>query len=210
MIALNDSQVADALKRLGHYRVVRAQEAALEGPSDGISGSLLIALGLRETGGRNIEGGAKWEGGKWVALDPTTESREMDVGVFQISRRFHLLDLRRMPGVKAGTWGPLVNGHTAADGGYCPQFEESVQYVIREMREAQAYAEDHGVPGDELARFGVAAHNGGWGGALNGFKAGDVDKFTTGGDYSSWVLAHRTKVNSWLNDPRHANWKVSA
>ena len=40
-------QVSAALKRLGHYRVVRIQRVALEGESDGISGALLLALGLR-------------------------------------------------------------------------------------------------------------------------------------------------------------------
>ncbi len=210
MNELTTTQVGDALRRLGHYRVVRAQEAALEGPSDGISGALLIALTLRETGGRNIEGGAKWDATnqRWVALDPETEWREMDVGCFQISRRFHIAELRRMPGVKAGTWGPVVDWHTAAEGGYCPQFEESLRYVIREMREAQAYGDDQGVPDKLLPRFAVAAHNGGWGGAINGWEAGDLDRFTTGGDYSAWVLAHRTKVNSVLNSARYANWKV--
>ena len=34
-----------------------------------------------------------------------------------------------------------------------------------------------------------------------------VDKYTTGGDYSAWVIRHRSLVQRWLND--HPNWKPS-
>jgi hypothetical protein len=200
---LTDKQLHDALVQLGNYRVKRAQEAALVGPSDNISGALLLAIGLRETHLQNIEGGAKLVNGTWVKEDDPTRK---DVGWLQISRRFHTPDLKLMPGVKTGTWGPVQADKTAADGGYVPRFEDGLQFTIKELREAQAYGQDQGVADADLARYSVAAHNSGWGGALNGYRAGNVDKNTAGGDYSQWVLHTRSQVNSWISG--HPNWKV--
>lgn len=202
---LTDKQVGTFLASLGNYRVKRAQEAALVGSSDGISGSLLLALGLRESHGKNVEGGAKYDEDKkkWVAQD---DPNLMDVGWLQISRAYHKDALKRMLGVKAGTWTPVVAGKTAADGGYCPRFEESLQFAINELRESQAYGEDNKVPIEDLTRFAVAAHNAGAGGALKGYKNGDVDEYTTLGDYSSWVLATREQVHKWLT--KHPGWLV--
>lgn len=201
--ALTPEIVGKALANLGHYRVMRVQRAALEGEPDGISGALLLALGLRETTLRNIEGGAKQVNGKWV---PETDPLRMDVGWVQISRRYHLAELRRMPGVRTGTWAPVVDGKTAADAGHAPRFEESLRYVLDAMHEDMAFGEDNGVTHD-LVRFAVAAHNAGAGGALKGWKAGDLDRYTAGGDYSRWVLHHRTLANQWLGE--HPNWRVA-
>lgn len=192
-------QVGSALKRCGHYRVTRAQRVALEGEPDGISGALLLALGLRETGLKNINGGARKVDGEWVAT-------KTDRGIFQIASEFHMADLARMPGVAEGTWGPVV-AHGAQAENSCPRFEDSLQFTLRAMHEAQAYGEDHGVGISELPRFAVAAHNAGIGGALRGYNDGDVDAHTTGGDYSAWTLRHRTLINRWLAD--HATWKVT-
>lgn len=194
-------QVGSALKNLGNYRVRRAQVVALEGRPDGISGSLLLSLGLRETRLQNIEGGAKLVNGKWV---PEDDPRRMDVGIFQISRRFHLSSLKLMPGVRAGTWSPVILGQTAADAGHCPRFEDSLRYTLNAMHEAMAFGEEKGVKQDDLPRFAVAAHNGGWQGALDGYRAGNVDKYTTEGNYSAWVIYHRRLVNKWLLD--HPKW----
>lgn len=200
---LRDSDVGALLKRLGNYRVKRAQEAALDGPSDGISGALLLAFGLRETNLQNIEGGAKLVDGKWV---PEDDPGRMDVGWTQISRKYHIDSLRRMPGVKNGTWAPVVSGKTAADAGFVPRFEEAMQYTISELREAQAYGEDHRVHPEHLVRYSIAAHNAGKGGALKGYQEGNVDKYTANGDYSDWVLTTRFQVNHWL--AQHPGWRV--
>lgn len=112
-----------------------------------------------------------------------------------------------MPAVKEGTWGPVIDdGNTAYSFGYAPRFEQSLWFTLDNMHEAQAYAEDHGVPESELGRFAVAAHNGGIGGALQGWREGDVDKYTAGGDYSAWVARHATKIRAWLRD--HPAWLV--
>lgn len=163
----------------------------------------MLALGLRETGLQNVNGGAILLNGEWVLPDP----QHRDDGVFQISRDHHPLFLKRMVAVEEGTWGPVIDGFTAYSAGYCPRFEDSLQFTVTMMHEAQAYADDHGVPQLELGRFAVAAHNAGVWGAIKGWREGDVDKYTTYGDYSEWVMFHRTAINLWLKD--HPGWRVT-
>ena len=205
MADLTQDQVGKALANLGNYRVKRAQEVANSGFPDGISGSLLLALGMRETMLQNIQGGAMFVDGKWV---PQTDPTKMDVGWSQINRGFHSGSLKLMPGVKNGTWAPTVDGKTANDAGFVPRFEDALQFTVNMMHESQAYGSTHGVKDEDLARFAVAAHNGGMGGALKGYREGNVDKYTTLGDYSGWVLRHRTLINRWLG--QHPNWKVDS
>lgn len=208
MIGPAYEDVATALARLGKYRVRRAQTVALQGQPDGISGALVLAMGLRETWGRNIEGGAKRVGTVYVALDPKkpSEARLMDVSWLQISRVYHFDALSRMLAVKAGTWDEAAPGHSPAEGGYVPRFEEALQFTLSEMHEAMAFAEDNGIPEKDWPRFAIAAHNAGRSDALKGYRAGDVDLFTAGGDYSVWVLRARSQVNAWLGE--HRKWLV--
>lgn len=202
---LTDAQVALALRSFGVYRVKRTQTVCRSYGSALISASVVMALGLRETGLRNIEGGAKWDpvSNRWVAQD---DPHQMDVGCFQISRKFHGAELDRMPGVRVGTWSPSVHGATAYDKGYAPRFEQSVQYVVAAMHEDLQYAVDHGIPADgSRLQFAVAAHNAGQGGAMSGYHDGDIDKFTALGDYSAWVLATAKQVTAWLKT--HPGWR---
>ena len=202
---LTEAQIASALANLGNYRVLRAQVVAHEGPADGISGALLLSLGLRETGLRNIEGGAKLDPktNRWVAQD---DPKLMDVGVFQISRRYHAYALARMFGVATGTWGPVKMGMTANDPGFVPRYEDSLQFTLTELHESMGELDEMVAPAD-LLRSAVAAHNAGVDGAKKGYLEGDVDRYTTGQDYSAWVLRQRVLVNRWLN--RHPNWQLS-
>lgn len=194
MADLNASQVEAALRRLGLYRVRRAQQVAKEGPPDGISGATLLALGLRESGLRNINGGLKKDSeGRWIA-DP----ERPDHGVFQINRGFHASALKRMPAVEEDSWWPVISDKTAYDKGYAPRFEESLRFVLELAHEHQAYGESQGIIEDDLGRFAIVAHNAGAGGAMRGWNEGEPDKFTAGGDYSAWVLRHRDKINHFL------------
>lgn len=177
-----------ALSRLGHYRVTQAQRAALHGEPDGISGSLLLSLGFRESWGQNINNPA-----------------ETDHGCFQISEVYHHDFLASQPGCKAGEW-RVTAGTRAVWNGYCPRFTPALNYALRMLKGSRQYGIETNVP--DPVRFAVAAYNAGRGGAASGVRAGDVDKYTTGGDYSRWVLDCRSKVNAWLGD--HPNWKVSA
>lgn len=201
------NQIGIALEAMGNYRVKRAQAVAHEGFNDGIGGALVLALGMRETWGHNVQGGAKLVNGKWVALDPAIaeDARKMDVGWLQINRYYHYNALKRMPAVKTGTWGPMISGHWPTETGFVPRFEESLRFTIAELREAIAFGLDEGVPVAEIVRFAVAAHNAGQGGALSGFNSGNVDRYTAKGDYSAWVLEAKSHVNDWLS--HHPNWR---
>jgi hypothetical protein len=127
------------------------------------------------------------------------------VGAVQISRKWQSEALRKMPAVRSGTWGPVVPGKTPMSGGYVPRFEEQIRFTIEEMREAIAFAEDNRIPESQRVRFAVAAHNAGMGGALAGWRAGNVDKYTAQGNYSEDILYKRTEVNRWL--AQHDNWR---
>lgn len=210
-LALEQDAINRSLANLGHYRVTHTQEVAAQGQPDGISGALILALTLRETWGKNIEGGAKADPnrpGRWIALDPNNpdDAHKMDVGAFQINRGYHKEALQKFPGVKTNTWGPVVPGKTPYDPGFVPRFEEQLQFTLKEFRDAIAFARSHGVPADERVRFALAAHNAGKGGALRGWQEGDVDKYTALGNYSADILRKRSEVNTWLN--AHPNWKV--
>lgn len=202
MVKWTQPQVETALRNLGRYRCQRAQELANVGLADAISGAHLLALGLRETGLKNIRGGIIRRDGQWVEQP---DFREQDVGFTQISEMYHLAALRAMPGVKEGTWGPVVEGKSAADDGYCMRFTDAVRYTIDEMHEAIAFAEERHVNPDSSVRFAIAAHNAGEGGAFAGYKAKDIDKYTTGGDYSRWVLAHVPLIRSGLDQLK---WRI--
>jgi len=199
------SQIDVALRRLTQPRVHRTQELSIEFGRDKLPGSLVLSLGLRETWLRNILGGAKQVGGRWVGLDPETDWAEMDAGALQISKRYHKDALLEMEGALSGTWA-LIEGANAYDKGFVPTFRDAVPFVLQEMADSLDFARAQEVPESMRQRFAVAAHNAGRGGALSGFRAGDIDRNTAGGDYSSWVLDANGKVQHWLE--AHLNWKI--
>jgi hypothetical protein len=206
--SLNQSTVDHCLSVLDRYRVRRVQTFALQGAPDGISGALLLAWGLRESNLQNIVGGLmKAPDGSWV---PQTDPALQDVGVWQISRHWNGVALRGMAAVPEGEWGPIIPGRTAYDEGCCPQFETQMRFTLALAHDHMAMAADAGATTEELqVRVALAAHNCGFGGALRGLREMDVDKYTTQGDYSAWVLAHRTKVNHALHSDRFKNWLVA-
>lgn len=183
---LSGEEVGRCLANLGHYRVVAAQAAALEGPPDGISGALLLALGLRESKLRNVNNAA-----------------QTDKGCFQITEGWHAAFLRGQPGCPEGSW-VASDDHSAFEDGFCPRFTPALSYALTMLKNARAYALGRGVASTEVVRFAVSAYNCGQGGALAGWRAGDVDRETTGGDYSAWVLEARRPIQHWLE--AHPNW----
>jgi hypothetical protein len=184
---LTTTHVERALKRLGNYRVKAAQEAANEGPPDGISGALMLALGLRESDLQNIN-----------------NPDQTDHGCFQISDIYHDDWLRSEPGCKEKTW-TAVEGHTAAESGYCPRYTPALNYALKMLKANRLAAMRLGVPENKAVRFAVAAYNAGFGGAMRGWREGDVDKYTTGDDYSDWTMRHRLIIQHWLD--KHPSWK---
>lgn len=181
--------VETSLKNLGKYRVYKTQTVAAEGENDGIYGVHLLALGLRETGLRNINNAAG-----------------TDRGCFQISDRWHPEWLKAHAGCPVGTWWP-EEGKTAYDKGYCPRFSDAVRYAVRLLQDGLEYASDMGVPEKDWVRFALASYNCGLGGARAGWREGNVDKYTTGGDYSKWVLLKVPEIRDWLK--AHPNWRYT-
>lgn len=184
---LSDGEISRALANLGNYRVIAAQEAALEGPPDGISGALLLALGLRETRLKNINNPA-----------------ETDKGCFQITERYHARFLQNEAGCPAGTW-RAVEGHSAYEDGYCPRFTPALNYALQMLKDNRAFAVGQGVPKEKAVQFAVAAYNAGQSGALDGWRAGDVDLKTTGRDYSRWCMTTRVLIQHWVE--AHPGWQ---
>lgn len=203
-VIFSQQQVDAAIQHFGRYRTRRCQELANEGPPDGISGAHLIAMGLRETGLKNVRGGVIRDStGMWIKQP---DYRQQDVGWVQISQKYHEEALSRMVGVAEGTWSPVLSGKTAASPKCCPRFTDSLRYTLDEMHESQQFADDFSVPDNMLAQFAVAAHNAGAGGALSGYRKGNMDLYTTGGDYSVWVYAHVKKVRDFFK--RNPKYKV--
>jgi hypothetical protein len=191
------------------YRVLAAQDVATT-YNDGIGGHHFLALGLRETGLRNIEGGAKWDEYRkaWVA---ETDPMKMDVGWCQISRRWHLAALAAMPGVKAGTWKPVVEGKWADDAGYVPRFTDALRFCDRVLRTNRIRALEQDVPRADALQVAINGYNRGIDGAIRAYHEarrshGNIDAGTAGNDYGSSVLAHAKLVKAWIDE--HENWKL--
>jgi hypothetical protein len=206
-VLLTPAQVEKALKTLGRYRVGRAHEVAAQ-RNDGLGGHHFLAVGMREIGVAythwNIEGGARWDGSRWVKeTDPT----RMDVSAFQISRLHHPAALKAMKAVRVGTWEPPVEGKTAYDGGYAPRWKEQLAFVDAEFERAVAYAVRIGVPAADRVHFVFAAHNGGLGGAESGWRDGDIDKYTAYGDYGEVCLIYARMIKRWVD--AHPAWRRS-
>jgi hypothetical protein len=182
---LTERQVADALKHLGNYRVLAAQHVANENTTDGISGGLMLSLGMRESLLQNINNKA-----------------QTDKGCFQITELYHLAWLKSQPGCPEGQWRPQP-GRTADEDGFCPRYTPALEYALQMLQDAVAYAKKRSIK--DPVRFAVAAYNAGIGGALRGYQEGDVDKYTTGGDYSAWVLKVKPMVQHWI--AAHPSWQ---
>lgn len=206
----SDEVVATALKNLGRYRVQRCLQRVHDANLPGLTGSHMLALGLRETRLTNIIGGGQLitnpDGTtKWiVATDPAKQ----DIGWLQLSRRWHIPALTRMEAMAPGTWGPPLPGRNAGEPGVVPGFTDALDYVLGIKAGHFKSAKTAGVPKKDRVKVVMAAHNAGMTGALNGWRdCGDPDQNTTHGDYAEWILFHAAKVDRWLD--AHPNWKLS-
>lgn len=183
---ITERQLGQQLRALGTRRVDMVSDLAHEGENDGIGPSLLLALGSRETNMKNIVG----DGGHGR-------------GWLQIDDRFHHDFLAKHRGCESGSWNPTRP--SAAPRGLVPSLTAATIYAIRLLRSNTDFARNHGVPEDTVLRFAVAAYNAGAGGALKGFRAGDVDRHTTGRDYARDVFGRKAAIARILErEPVHA------
>jgi hypothetical protein len=121
-----------------------------------------------------------------------------DRGVFQVNP-VHDDWLASQPGCPAGSWTPEP-GKTALAEGYVPALAPAAAFAKGLLGSARAYAVAHKVPSGKVLRFSIAAYNAGIGGAWKGYQEGDVDKYTTGHDYSARVLAAWADIVSVTDD----------
>jgi hypothetical protein len=94
-------------------------------------------------------------------------------GLFQIDDRSHTDFLRR-------------NGAGAAGGK--PRVAAAALYAAGILRWGFDYGASNGVKQADRLKFMLSAYNAGAGGALAGYREGDSDRRTTGGDYGRAVL----------------------
>lgn len=191
-----NAQVGKALKTMGRYRVAACTHYAAEGPADDLGGHHLLALGLRESFGRNV-------------LGDHGRAR----GVFQIHERYHYEFLRSQPGCRAGDLSqPMTSvewqateSHLANEPGFVPRFTPAMVYALGELQRMRRWAMRDQVPREDARLVALSAYNQGYANAYAAWRAGDPDAGTTGGDYASWVMATAHQVYGWLND--HPLWK---
>lgn len=189
------------LKALGKTRVQKALIIAAE-ENDLISGELVIALGIRESGLRNVLG--DFQG---------THGRAR--GALQFHDEWHMSFLRSVVGCVASktipeftriNWIPIP-GTNAGMRGFCPTWEDSIRYGIKILDGHIQKAKIKSVRSKvDLVKIALSAYNCGFTRAYNAYQAGDVDSPTTLKNYSRDVLLRKDEVREWLN--KHPNWRI--
>jgi hypothetical protein len=80
-------------------------------------------------------------------------------------------------------------------------------FFTRTWSGAMDMVSKHGVKEADLVRFAVAAYNAGAYSAYQGYINGNVDKYTTHGDYSAWVFEAKSRIYQWIK--AHPNWQYN-
>ncbi len=104
-------------------------------------------------------------------------------GLFQIDDRSHTTFLRQQGANRPGGK---------------PAVPAAAKYAAGLVRFNFDFGVKNGVPERDRLKFALSAYNAGAGGALEGFKAGDSDRRTTGGDYGKAVLGRFAIYQSLL------------
>lgn len=97
-------------------------------------------------------------------------------GIMQIDDRYH---------------GNFLRQHCAAAPDYVPDLYCSIHYAGRLLYSHILSARELGVRAAFTILFISAAYNAGLGGATNGWREGNTDKYTAGGNYGKDVVARR-------------------
>ncbi len=180
---ITENQLGAQLDAFGEDRIERVTDLAHQGSPDAIGPALLLALGSRESGLRNIAGDFG-HGRGWLQIDD----------------RFHREFLSTHKGCDSGKWD--ARHDSSLPSGRVPALTASTLYAIELLHDNMRVARNNGVPASKVLRFAIAAYNAGAGGALRGLRLGNVDRNTTGQDYSRDVLSRKAAVGRYLQ--RHA------
>lgn len=188
--------VSARMKAIGKGRVQKAQRVGREVAGDEISGALIIALALRESGGRNVLGDNGHARGAFQLTD--TWNREFLRGVRGC------VAAKLIPEATKLNWVP-VPGTNALMRGMAPSWENGARRAVEIITGHLVSAKVHAVPRKSCLAVAVAAFNAGFVPALQAYRqSGDPDDATTGGDYSRDVLLRRSEVAQWLS--MNPNW----
>lgn len=171
--------VASELNRFGKRRVKKVVDLTRRkgGP---FTGDLCLALGVRETGLRNIAGDFG-HGRGWLQIDD----------------RYHGSWLAQVKGAISGSWRAVVRSALAS--GYVPLLVPALRRARLILQQNYDYVRSQGVPENQAVRVAISGYNAGPGGAINGWREGDSDKYTTGGDYADWVFEVRQHVRHYIH-----------
>jgi hypothetical protein len=204
---ITQDQLTPVMEAFGQEAALLAQkETHAAFPGGWLQPSVVMALGLRETGLRNIRGGAVLINGVW-------EPSDTDEGWLQITNTVtsNAEWLAKQPGCPNGSWKPDMPGFNsgkvnALTTDHNPTLTAALGYTLGQItsERRQAYSVVH--PSGVL-RFVIAAHNAGFEGALEGYRAGNVDENTTLGNYSAWVLANAPAIAEWIAGRPDWQWK---
>jgi peptidoglycan hydrolase-like protein with peptidoglycan-binding domain len=105
-------------------------------------------------------------------------------GLFQIDDRSH---------------GRFLSSQGAARSGGKPPVDAAARYAAELVKANLDYGSRNGIRGRDLLKFALSAYNAGPGGALTGYREGDSDRRTTGGDYGKAVLGRLALFESLLD-----------
>lgn len=192
------------LKNFGRWRTERLLEIGDIGDPDLIHGTLLLAIGSRETNLRNIVGGGYFEEYEEVQSDGSTATKKrfvvtgIDRGVFQINAQFHPRWLDSVKGCDSGTYEEKYN--SALPPGRVPGLTSGAKKARDILRYNITYARSKNVPEDSVVRVAIAAYNCGNYLAVRAYEEGDPDKYTSLGNYSKDVLERQRAIRRWIQN----------
>jgi peptidoglycan hydrolase-like protein with peptidoglycan-binding domain len=86
------------------------------------------------------------------------------------------------------SWKEWLTAHGAAGPGQTPPVGDAARLAAAYLSENLAFGRKNGVASADLLKFALSAYNAGAGGAIRGYREGDSDLHTTGGDYGRDVL----------------------
>jgi hypothetical protein len=137
-MAFTEQEIFKSLDAFGLHRIEIVTELTHQGPPDGIGPALVLAIGTRETGLRNITGD-RGHGRGWVQVDD----------------RFHAPWLDTHAGCPSGSW--TAKFKSALAPGRVPTLTAGTMKCIELLRGNATFARAHGIPKEQVVRFAIAA-----------------------------------------------------
>jgi hypothetical protein len=180
--------------RFRRWRATHVLNLAAE-HEDRIHGTLLLALGDRETSLRNIVGGGYFD------EDDVWHTTGVDRGLFQFNEEYHEAWLKSVPGCLSGEYaeGFSVEQGGAFPRGRVPGLSSGALHCIDVLNGNFRQVKMAGVPDEVIVEVGLCGYNAGIQRCIQAYKAGrDPNLLTTHGDYGKDVLVRQKAIRRWL------------